>query len=93
MTIKEIRTGKIKGSKEPIPSSSLPVELETFLQLVPRPLNDMDRKVVQVLHEKYPYITQAGLTQMETTFLLERFQANNHVLSDERLMPMGHAIL
>lgn len=93
ITVKEIRTGKIQGSKEPIPSSSLPEELETFLQLVPRPLNDEDRKVFQVLYEKYPFITQAGLTEKETTFLLERFQANNHVLSDERLMPMGHAIL
>jgi hypothetical protein len=92
MTIKDIRSGKLKG-KEVLPPSSLPEELETFLQLLPRPLNEMDRKIVQVLHEKYPFIAQAGLTETETTFLLERFQANNHVLSDERLLPMGHAIL
>lgn len=93
MTVKDIRSGTLKGGEEAIPPSSLPEELETFLQLLPRPLNEMDRKIVQVLLEKYPFIAQAGLTETETTFLLERFQANNHVLSDERLMPMGHAIL
>ena len=67
--------------------------LETFLHLLPRPLGDPERQLIALLLAKCRFITHAGLGERELGFLLARFAPNNHLISDERLSPIGHAIL
>ena len=67
--------------------------LETFLHLLPRPIGDPERQTIALLLAKCRFVSQAGLDATELEFLVARFQGNNHVLSDERLRPIGHAIL
>lgn len=90
MSVEEIRSGDSNGVIGP---SIIPTSLETFFHLIPRPLQETDQETIRVLLEKYRFISQSGLDDRHLGFLLERFQGNNHVLSDERLKPIGHAIL
>ncbi|KAJ9101822.1 hypothetical protein QFC21_003161 [Naganishia friedmannii] len=92
MSFREIRDVKLTAEGAEASDSRLSDDLEGFLQLVPMPLQQADQKIINVLHSKFTFLAQSGLTEKETEFLLKRFQANNHVLSDERLKPIGHAI-
>lgn len=68
--------------------SSTPSRLKWLFELLPRPLSIGECAVLDVVAAKLPYLPKSALE-----FLLCRFSGNNHVLSDERLRPIGHAIL
>jgi hypothetical protein len=72
---------------------TIPPDLETFFHLLPRPLKQEDTQTIRILLSKFRFIAQQGLGEEHLGFLLERFQGNNHVIADERLVPVGHAIL
>jgi hypothetical protein len=61
--------------------------LTTFFSLLPAELPDEDEVILDILHDKL------RTPMLDLRFLLERFQKNNHVLSDERLRPFAHAVL
>lgn len=73
--------------------STFPPDLETSFHLIPRPLKEEDTRTIRILLSKFRFIAQQGLGEEHLAFLLERFQGNNHVMADERLVPIGHAIL
>lgn len=93
MPFGQIRDAGLTAEDADASDSRLSDDLEGFLQLVPMPLQSADQKIINVLYSRFTFIAQSGLTEKEIEFLLKRFQANNHVLSDERLKPIGHAIL
>ncbi|KAJ9122758.1 hypothetical protein QFC24_004188 [Naganishia onofrii] len=93
MPFGQIRDVGLTAEDADASDSRLSDDLEGFLQLVPMPLQSADQKIINILYSRFTFIGQSGLTEKEIEFLLKRFQANNHVLSDERLKPIGHAIL
>ena len=69
------------------PSSAFS-RISLFFELLPRPLSNGDKVVLDVIASKVLDLPKTALE-----FLLCRFSGNNHVISDERLKPIGHAIL
>jgi hypothetical protein len=79
-TMKEIRT---------LPATSkVENQVEVFFELVPSVLRAEEKVIVDLVSAKI-----ASIPKTSITFLLERFSSNNHIISDERLRPIGHAIL
>jgi hypothetical protein len=78
LSIEEIRSADHKG---------LDPRIRTFFELLPRPLSKGERSVLDLVSSK------VDLPKVELEFLLSRFSGNNHIISDERLRPIGHAIL
>jgi hypothetical protein len=79
LTVEQIRSGG---------SSSTPSRLRLLVELLPRPLSKGEQLVLDVIGARVTDLSKSALE-----FLLCRFSGNNHVLSDERLRPIGHAVL
>jgi hypothetical protein len=62
-------------------------DITTFFSLLATELPDEDEAIIDILHDRL------HTPLLDLRFLLERFQKNNHVLSDERLRPFAHAVL
>lgn len=82
MSVEELRSDKTRRTSLKDP------RLWTFYELLPRPLDKEEEVVLDVISGQFKHIGRMSLK-----FLLERFSGNNHVISDERLKPIGHAIL
>jgi len=67
--------------------NDLDPRIQGFFELLPRPLSTGERSALDLVSSK------VDLPKAELEFLLSRFSGNNHIVSDERLRPIGHAIL
>lgn len=67
--------------------NDLDSRIRAFFELLPRPLSTGEKTVLDLVCSK------VDLPKPELEFLLSRFSGNNHIISDERLRPIGHAIL
>lgn len=80
----ELRTGRKDAG-----GGALDETFRQFLELLPQPLNEAESQVANIVA---PFFLDRVSTPA-ITFAFERFRGNNHIVSDERLRPIGDAIL
>jgi hypothetical protein len=78
LSIEKLRAANVDG---------IDSRIQVFFELLPRPLSASERLVLDQV------ATKIDIPRAALEFLFTRFSGNNHVISNERLQPIGHAIL
>lgn len=61
-----------------------------FLQLLPQPLTPAEHQFLEPVASLFKDL---GVSRSAVAYALARFRGNNHVVSDERLRPIGNVVL